>query len=117
MRFLIDEMFGALVAVHLIEAGHDALHVVGAGLAGAPDADVLARAVADNRVLVTENALDFVPLLDERSAAGLGLTPVVIALKPALPRGGPAMNRALADRLVRWAKDSADPYRHIHWLP
>lgn len=117
MRFLIDEMFGALVTVHLIEACHDALHVVGAGLAGAPDADVLARAVADNRVLVTENALDFVPLLDERSAAGLGLTPVVIALKRALPRGGAAMNRALADRLVRWAKDCAEPYRHVHWLP
>ena len=116
MRFLIDEMFGAEVAVELVKAGHDGMHLAEAGLIGASDADVLARAVADDRVLVTENGPDFLMLLDQRSALGLALTPVVVALKRRLGRGA-TMNRALADRLVRWATDNPDPYRHVHWLP
>jgi hypothetical protein len=114
---LIDEMFGTQVAVQLAKAGHDGLHVVEAGLVAASDADVLARAVADDRVLVTENGQDLIPLLDQRSAAGLGLTPVVIALKRRLGSGGQGMNLALADRLVRWAEQNPEPYRHVHWLP
>lgn len=116
MRFLVDEMFGAEVALRLARSGHEAQHVAEAGLAGAPDRDVLARAVAEDRVVVTENAADFVPLLEERSAAGLPLTAVVVALKRSLPRGPGAMNRALADGLDAWAKANPDPYRHVHGL-
>jgi predicted nuclease of predicted toxin-antitoxin system len=116
VRFLIDEMFGGEVAVRLRAEGHDAAHVGELGLAGAADRDVLARATGDDRVVVTGNAVDFIPLLDERTAAGLPLSPVVIALKRSLPRGAGAMNRALAESLVRWAKAHPDPYRHVHWL-
>ena len=69
MRFLIDEMFGPQVAILLTEAGHDGLHVAEAGLVGSPGVDVLARAVADDRVRVTENGQDLIPLLDQRCAA------------------------------------------------
>jgi hypothetical protein len=118
VRFLIDEMFGAQVASHLGGAGHDAVHVGEAGLLSSSDEDVLSRAVKDDRVLVTENVDDFVVLLSRRSAAGLALTPVVIARKGSSPRrGGEAMNDALAERLVRWAKENPVPYRHLHWLP
>lgn len=116
MRFLVDEMFGADVARRLTEAGHDAFHVHDVGLSGAADHDVLVRAVEDGLVVVTENAVDFVPLLEQRSAAGLPSTPVVIALKRGLPRGAGAMNGALADRLARWAEEHPDPYHHVHWL-
>jgi predicted nuclease of predicted toxin-antitoxin system len=118
VRFLIDEMFGARLASHLTDAGHDALHVGEAGLLSASDDDVLSHAVTDDRVLVTENADDFAVLLSERSAAGLALGPVVIARKGSLPRqGGEAMHHALAEALIKWAKQNPEPYPHMHWLP
>ncbi len=118
MRFLVDEMFGAQVAWLLTDAGHDGVHVSEVGLLSSSDDDVLAWAVADDRVVVTENARDFVPLLDERSVAGHPLTPVVFALKRSLPRSNrDAMHRALAERLMRWAEEYPVPHRHVHWLP
>lgn len=74
MRFLLDEMYGEQMVELLARYGHDAVHVRAIGLGGAPDADVLAAAVADDRTLVTENAVDFLPLLDQRQAAGLPMT-------------------------------------------
>lgn len=117
MRFLIDEMFGADVVARLEAAGHDAIHVDQIGLAGAADPDVLARAVDDDRAVVTENAADFIPALDTRLAAGLLATPVVIALKDRLPTGAGQMNHALAEKLTVWAQQHPTPYRHVHWLP
>lgn len=117
MRFLVDEMFGPETAARLVKAGHDAVHVGQLGLTGAEDHDVLTRAAEEDRVVVTENAVDFIALLDSRTAAGLAVVPVVIALKRCLPAGAGAMSHALASRLAAWADENADPYRHVHWLP
>lgn len=115
MRFLLDEMYGEQLADLLAGRGHDAVHVRAIGLGGAPDIDVLARAVDDGRTLVTENAVDFLPLLDQRQAAGLAMTPVIIALKSGRGVGG-ALHAHLADDLVAWATDNPTPYLHAHWL-
>lgn len=116
MRFLIDEMYGETVAEMLCASGHDAVHVRSIGLGGVVDADVLARAVAERRVVVTENASDFVPLLDHRQAAGLPMTPVLVALTAGRGRGG-ALHAQLAGDIDRWAVHNDDPYAHAHWLP
>jgi len=116
VRFLIDEMFSQNVVDRLRAAGHDAVGVRDLGLASKEDATVLGRAVLDDRVVVSENAADFVPLLDQRAAAGESLTPVVVILKRNLPRGAAAMSNALARRLDRWSKATPEPYRHVHWL-
>jgi predicted nuclease of predicted toxin-antitoxin system len=116
VRFLVDEMFGHDLVVRLEDAGHDTVHVQQLGLAGAEDHDLLARAADDDRVVVTENAADFVPLLEGRTAAGLAVPPVVIALKRGFPPGAAAMHHALAVKLTRWAEQHPDPYRHVHWL-
>ena len=116
MRFLLDEMYGEQVAELLTRRGHDAVHVRAVGLAGAPDADVLTRAVADSRTLATENAVDFLPLLDQHQAAGLPMTAVVVALKSGRGAGG-ALHARLADDLAAWATDHPAPYQHAHWLP
>lgn len=116
MKFLVDEMFGPDVVDRLRSAGHDAVGVRDLGLASKDDAAVLARAVRDDRVLVTENAADFVPLLDERAGAGEALTPVLVALKRHLPRGAGAMSNALASRLDKWSTANPEPYLHVHWL-
>jgi predicted nuclease of predicted toxin-antitoxin system len=116
VKLLLDEMDGERVAELLDERGHDAVHVRTIGLGGAPDADVLTRAVDDGRTLVTENAADFLPLLDRRQGAGLSMTPVLVALKAG--RGvGDALHVRLADDIDGWAADNADPYAHAHWLP
>jgi predicted nuclease of predicted toxin-antitoxin system len=115
VRFLVDEMFSGAVVPLLESEGHDATQVRSLGLGAAEDRDVLARAAEDGYVVVTENAVDFIPLLDARVAAGLTVTPVVVALKSNLPRGG-AMHQGLVKRLCRWADENPDPYRHVHWL-
>ena len=116
MRFLLDEMYGEQMVELLARYGHDAVHVRAIGLGGAPDADVLAAAVAEDRTLVTENAVDFLPLLDQRQAAGLPMTTVIVALKAG--RGaGRAMHSRLADDLRTWATNNPTPYQHAHWLP
>jgi predicted nuclease of predicted toxin-antitoxin system len=59
-RFLIDENLSPLLARHLRTAlGFDAMHVQELGLRGASDADILARAITEGRIIVTSNADDF----------------------------------------------------------
>lgn len=116
MRFLIDEMFHQEVAARLRTTGHDAVHVAEIGLAGVEDAETVLRAAAEDRVVVTENAVDFVPLLDARIASGLPAPAVIIALKRTMPRQAGAMSHRLAERLDVWAQANPDPYRHVHWL-
>jgi len=58
--FLIDENLSPLLAGHLrCYLGFDAAHVNEVSLRGASDADVLARAIAEHRVVVTSNGQDF----------------------------------------------------------
>ena len=109
-------MFGPDLVTHLRAAGFDADHVQNLGLSGSDDRDVLARAAEDDSIVVTENAADFIPLLDARTAAGLPTPPVVIALKRNLPAPAGAMHHPLADKLTRWTKDQPSPYRHVHYL-
>jgi predicted nuclease of predicted toxin-antitoxin system len=116
VRFLIDEMFGPDLVTHLQAAGFDADHVENLGLRGAQDRDILARAAEEDSIVVTENAADFIPLLDARTASGLPAPPVIIALKRNLPAPAGAMHNSLADKLTRWTKDHPSPYRHVHYL-
>lgn len=62
MRFLIDECLRRDLAEALNHHGHDATHVVDAGLLGAPDPEVMKLAVAERRVLVSADT-DFGELL------------------------------------------------------
>lgn len=116
MRFLIDEMYSPAVARLLRDAGHEAESVLELVMAGTEDPQVLARAAVHGQVLVTENAVDFVPLLDAWTAAGESVTAVVIALKRPLPGPAGALAHELARRLVDWAESHPEQYPHVHWL-
>lgn len=112
MRLLIDEMFPAAVAEHLRRLGHDAVsvHEV-SGLRGMPDDVVLDRAVRSDRVLVTENWVDYAPLTSGRSHPG-----VLVLLKSRLPRGA-ALAHAAAQRIQKWSGSHPDPPAGtIDWL-
>lgn len=116
MRFLIDEMFSVDVADRLRAAGHDAVHVREVDLAATDDADILRFAAADERIVVTENAVDFLPRLDELIAEGAMVSAVVIALKSRLPRTAGGLAARLTAKLNAWAGANPDPYRHAHRL-
>ncbi len=60
LRFLIDENLSPRLAEHLRGVhGYDAVHVNEIGLSGASDSDVLIRAVAEDRVIMTADGNDF----------------------------------------------------------
>lgn len=73
MRFLVDECLPARLASTLVDADH----VVGVGLGGAPDTEGMAKAAADNRVLISADT-DFGELL----ANSADLAPSVILISP-----------------------------------
>ncbi|WP_413991637.1 DUF5615 family PIN-like protein [Labrys okinawensis] len=81
MKFFIDECISPSLSRHLNEAGlHDAVHPRDRGRLREPDHVVFARAIAEDRIIVTENADDFRSL-----AAKVDLHPGLIIL-PSLPR-------------------------------
>lgn len=55
MRFLIDESADARLAAHLSTLGHDAALVAQSHRPGLPDAEVLAIARAQGRILITDD--------------------------------------------------------------
>jgi predicted nuclease of predicted toxin-antitoxin system len=64
LKFLLDENISPLVAGILSEGGYDAVHARDIGLLKATDEAVLARAVAEDRVIVSGDT-DFGRLLFE----------------------------------------------------
>jgi predicted nuclease of predicted toxin-antitoxin system len=67
LRFLIDQCLSAELAESLRAAGHDAVHVSSYGLSRADDDQILARAAAETRVLVSAGT-DFGGLLASRDS-------------------------------------------------
>ena len=71
MRLLIDEMWPRFVARSLRERGHDVVSVAERpDLRTRPDSVILSAAVAEGRVVVTENAKDFRPMALAEMQAG-----------------------------------------------
>lgn len=61
-RLYADEQFPRPVVEHLRSLGHDVLTVHEAGNAGDSDPEVFTFAIAQNRVVLTQNRRDFVKL-------------------------------------------------------
>ena len=68
MRFLVDAALSPAVAAALGRAGHDAVHVVIYGMLRASDTEIVVRALAEDRVIVSADA-DFAMLLATRREA------------------------------------------------
>lgn len=115
MRWLIDEMLPPAAVAELDCRGHDAVHVNGVGLAGQADPVVFDAAVAQSRIVVTENVADYAALLDQRLRNDEPVVPVIFVRKADLPRRG-ALAAHLAERLDRWSSAHPDPYLGPHWL-
>ena len=75
MRFFIDECISPTLSRHLNQRLHDAIHPRGRGRLRDPDHVVFAHAIAEDRVIVTENAEHF-----RKLAGGVDLHAGVIIL-------------------------------------
>jgi predicted nuclease of predicted toxin-antitoxin system len=80
VRLLVDQNLAGRVAAALRDAGHDAVHVADRGLAAAEDQEVLALALEEQRVIVSEDT-DFGALLAHAGAAA----PSFVLLRAAEP--------------------------------
>ena len=62
MRFLVDMPVTPQAVTHLQAKGHDAVHASTVGLAAKPDSEILERARAEERIVITAD-LDYPRLL------------------------------------------------------
>lgn len=69
-RFYLDQHIDAEVAVRLRADGHDVLTSLQATMDRASDEEQLAYASVDNRILLTHNIRDFLPLSQEWARQG-----------------------------------------------
>jgi predicted nuclease of predicted toxin-antitoxin system len=76
VRFLVDMPLSMTLAQWLVAVGHDAIHASAIGLTRAADSEIMARAAADDRIVITAD-LDYPRLL----ALGAADRPAVILFR------------------------------------
>ncbi len=115
---LLDEMFSDTIAQQLRTKGHDVQAVVAdPSLASLPDGQILARAAATGRALVTANIKDFMPLDAQYRAAGQEHAAVILVSAKTFPQNRSytsAVTSALAALLDERQQIEAS---HVTFLP
>lgn len=101
MRLLLDEHFSTAIAEQLRKRGHDVIAAAAlAELRHRDDAEVLVWATAQRRVVVTEDAADYLVLHEQYLSRGLRHRGIVFTSARRFPR-----RRAGIGRLVRALDD------------
>ncbi len=72
MKFLLDQNLSPILADLLAELGHDAVHVRELGMSRSSDVDIMARALAEDRVVISSDT-DFGELLAKTNAGAPSL--------------------------------------------
>jgi hypothetical protein len=102
VKLVLDEMYPPVVAEQLRARGHDVVSVHDPDyrrLEGAPDEEIFAAALAEERALVTENVLDFRRLEADALARGEAHATLVFSSNRQFPRGEPGTTGRLVEAL------------------
>ncbi len=87
MRLLLDEHYSPEIARQLRHRGHDAISVAERpDLMGVADDELLARMAGEQRVILTENAVDFVILAHRGAATGEDHAGILLTSPKRMPR-------------------------------
>ena len=117
MRLLLDEHYSPKIAEELRNRGHDVDSVQERDdLKGVGDRELWSRAAAEDRVLVTENVADFMPLV--RETLGDPVVGVVFTSPHSLPRSRATIGTYVVQLDALLQQRSADVALPggVHWL-
>ena len=103
MRLYLDEMISPAVAAALRDRGHDAVTAGERGALGASDAAQLARAIQEERAIVSYNIPDFAVLARAAASAGRDHWGIILVSARTFPPAGlgdliRALDALLTDR-------------------
>jgi predicted nuclease of predicted toxin-antitoxin system len=118
VKLLLDEMYPPVVAEQLRARGHDVASVHDPEyrrLEGAPDQEIFAATLAEERALVTENVPDFRRLEADALARGEAHAILVFTSNRQFPRGEPGTTGRLVAALHVLLSD-APVLRGSHFL-
>jgi len=114
VKWVIDEMLPPTMAVELRAMAHDAVSVYEIGLAETADSVIIETAVAESRIVVTEDFADFAALL-EQAVSGDQPTVLVMFVREGDFRSGGGLAGHVAEHLHGWSEANPDPYFGPHW--
>lgn len=118
MKLVLDEMYSPKIGRKLRDLGHDVISVKDRlDLVSSSDPDLVSLMTAEDRAIVTNNALDFVPLINQLEAAGVEHPGVFLTSDKSLPRSRATIGRyvEVLDSLLRASSDP--PHNEVRWLP
>lgn len=116
MKLLLDEMYPPAVAEQLRARGHDVVSVHDPDyrrLEGAPDEEIFAAALVEERALVTENVPDFRRLEADALARGEAHATLVFTSNRQFPRGERGTIGRLVEALDELLTEPPRPQRSV----
>ena len=117
LRFVFDQHVNAPAMRRLREGGVDVVHLAEVGLAEADDADVLAWAAREDRIVVTRNYQDFAPLAEAYAKRGVAF-PGVLFYASSVRQSDVGHHVRALEEWVRAAEEAGgNPVRNgVGWL-
>jgi predicted nuclease of predicted toxin-antitoxin system len=96
VKVLLDAMYSPEVAVRLRNRHHDAVAIVDRpDLVHVTDRELYAAMASEGRVFITNNAVDYVPLLRAVVADGSDYPVILLTSDRLMPRNRPGIGRFL----------------------
>ncbi len=111
MKLLLDEMYSPQIAVRLRDRGHDAVSLrERRDLVAASDRELLAAVTVENRTIVTNNVVDFVPIFRRALADGVESPGLFLTSDRSTPRSTTEIGRfvSVLEALVGESDGAAD---------
>jgi uncharacterized protein DUF5615 len=117
VHVLLDEMFSPRIAAELVERGYDCRSAAADPLLRErPDDALFAVAVAEQRILVTENVVDFERLRRDRVAERADVPPLIYTSSSAFPRDRRYVRRLVEALDGALKTDAVTQHGGVLWL-